>query len=86
MLLYGFKDRLARPGCEHGYRFLGPHRERTGGDLILAIVGSLLGAGLVAWGKQWMTQNFFRWVNLTCAAILVYFAFQLGVQTAQSLI
>jgi len=50
MLLYGFQDRLARPGCEHGYRFLGPHRERTGGDLLLAIAGSVLGAGLVAWG------------------------------------
>jgi hypothetical protein len=49
MLLYGFQDRLARPGCEYGYRFLGPHRERTGGDLVLALVGSVLGAGLVAW-------------------------------------
>ena len=48
MLLYGFQDRLARPACEHGYSFLGPHRERTGGDLVLAIAGSVLGAGLVA--------------------------------------
>jgi len=43
-------------------------------------------AGLVAWGKQWMTQNFFRWVNLICGVILIYFAIQLGVQTVQSLI
>ena len=49
MLLYGFQDRLERPGCEHGYRFLGPHLERTGGDVVLAVVGSVLGAGLVAW-------------------------------------
>jgi len=48
MLLYGLQDRLARPGCEYGYRFLGPHRERAGGDIVLAIIGSLLGAGLVA--------------------------------------
>jgi len=43
-------------------------------------------AGLVAWGKQWMTPNFFRWVNLICGVILVYFAVQLGAQTVQSLI
>ena len=43
-------------------------------------------AGLVAWGKQWMTSNFFRWVNLICGIILIYFAVQLGVQTVQSLI
>jgi len=43
-------------------------------------------AGLVAWGKQWITQNFFRWVNLICGVILIYFAVQLGVQTVQSLI
>jgi hypothetical protein len=49
MLLYGFQDRLARPGCEYGYSFLGPHRERTGGDLVLVIAGSVLGAGLVTW-------------------------------------
>jgi len=43
-------------------------------------------AGLVTWGKQWMTPNFFRWVNLICGVVLVYFAIQLGVQTVQSLI
>jgi chemosensory pili system protein ChpE len=43
-------------------------------------------AGLVAWGKQWMTPNFFRWVNLICGIILLYFAIQLGMQTVQSLI
>jgi threonine/homoserine/homoserine lactone efflux protein len=43
-------------------------------------------AWLVAWGKQWMTPNFFRWVNLICGMILVYFAVQLGVKTVQSLI
>lgn len=43
-------------------------------------------AGLVAWGKQWMTQGFFRWVNLTCGVVLIYFAIQLGLQVAQSLV
>jgi threonine/homoserine/homoserine lactone efflux protein len=42
-------------------------------------------AGLVAWGKQWITPNFFRWVNITCGIILIYFAIQLGLQTFQSL-
>ncbi len=56
------------------------------GFLAGAIVWCFVMAGLVAWGKQWMTQNFFRWVNLTCGAAMVYFAFQLGLQTAQSFI
>jgi chemosensory pili system protein ChpE len=43
-------------------------------------------AGLVAWGKQWMTKNFFRWINLNCGAVLIYFAIQLGMQIARSLI
>jgi chemosensory pili system protein ChpE len=56
------------------------------GFLAGAILWCFIMAGLVAWGKQWMTQNFFRWVNLTCGAAMIYFAIQLGLQTAQSLI
>ena len=56
------------------------------GFLSGAIVWCFFMAGLVAWGKQWMTQNFFRWVNLVCGVTLVYFALQLGMQTAQSLL
>ncbi len=56
------------------------------GFLTGAIVWCFFIAGLVAWGKQWMTQNFFRWVNLTCGITLIYFAIQLGMQIAQSLI
>ena len=51
-----------------------------------ALLWCFIMAGLVAWGKQWMTQNFFRWVNLTCGMTLIYFAIQLGMQIAQSLI
>lgn len=50
-----------------------------------AILWCFLMAGLVAWGKQWMTQNFFRWVNLICGVVLIYLAVQLGMQLAQSL-
>ena len=56
------------------------------GFLAGAILWCFIMAGLVAWGKQWMTNNFFRWINLTCGAAMLYFAFQLGLQTAQSLI
>ncbi len=56
------------------------------GFLAGAILWCFLMAGLVAWGKQWMTQNFFRWINLTCGLALIYFAIQLGLQTARSLI
>jgi chemosensory pili system protein ChpE len=56
------------------------------GFLAGAILWCFIMAGLVSWGKQWMTPNFFRWVNITCALVLVYFALNLGIQTAQSLI
>jgi chemosensory pili system protein ChpE len=56
------------------------------GFLAGAILWCFFMAGLVAWGKQWMTSNFFRWVNLVCGVTLVYFALQLGMKIAQSLI
>ena len=56
------------------------------GFLAGAIVWCFIMAGLVSWGKQWMTPNFFRFVNIACALVLVYFAINLGIQTAQSLI
>jgi chemosensory pili system protein ChpE len=43
-------------------------------------------AGLVAWGRQWMTQTFFRWLNVVCSLTLAWFALQLGVQTIQGLV
>jgi chemosensory pili system protein ChpE len=43
-------------------------------------------AGLVAWGRQWMTGTFFRWLNAVCSLVMIYFAFQLGMQTIQSMI
>lgn len=55
------------------------------GFLSGAILWCFIMAGLVAWGKQWMTNSFFRWVNLTCGVAMVYFAVQLGLRTVQSL-
>ena len=54
------------------------------GFLSGAILWCFVMAGLVAWGRQWMTTSFFRFVNATCGLILFYFAFQLGLQTVQS--
>ena len=56
------------------------------GFLGSALLWCFVMAGLVAWGRQWMTGNFFRWLNAACSLILAYFAFQLGIQTIQSLI
>ncbi|MBL8103515.1 MAG: LysE family transporter [Anaerolineales bacterium] len=56
------------------------------GFLAGAILWCFVMAGLVAWGKQWMTNGFFRWINFTCGLAMVYFAVQLGLQTAQSLV
>jgi chemosensory pili system protein ChpE len=50
------------------------------GFLAGAIAWCFVMAGLVAWGRKFMTPGFFRWVNLTCGLVLVYFAFQLGSQ------
>jgi threonine/homoserine/homoserine lactone efflux protein len=48
-----------------------------------AVLWCFFVAGLVAWGRQWLTKDFFRWINLACGLILVYFALQLGLQTIQ---
>jgi chemosensory pili system protein ChpE len=43
-----------------------------------AILWCFFMAGLVAWGRRFVTGAFFRWVNLVCGIALVFFAFQLG--------
>lgn len=43
-------------------------------------------AGLVAWGRRWMTISFFRILNAVCGVVLFYFAFQLGMQMMQGFI
>jgi chemosensory pili system protein ChpE len=42
-------------------------------------------AGLVAWGRKFVTPSFFRWINLACGLALAYFAAQLGWQLVQNL-
>jgi chemosensory pili system protein ChpE len=62
-------------------------------DLVLFFAGFLGGAilwcfimaVLVAWGRKFVTPNFFRWVNLTCGIALGYFALQLGLNLLQNL-
>jgi threonine/homoserine/homoserine lactone efflux protein len=43
-------------------------------------------AGLVSWGRRFVTGRFFRWVNLTCGLALGLFALQLGWKLIQNLI
>lgn len=43
-------------------------------------------AGVVAWGRRYLTTTFFRWVNLVCGFALACFAFQLGWQMVQNLV
>lgn len=50
------------------------------GFLAGAIAWCFIMASLVAWGKSWMTPNFFRAVNFICGTTLVYFAIQLVLQ------
>jgi threonine/homoserine/homoserine lactone efflux protein len=48
------------------------------GFLSGAILWCFLMAGLVAFGRKFVTPNFFRVVNLICGIALTYFALQLG--------
>ena len=43
-------------------------------------------AGLVAWGRRFVTSAFFRWINLVCGLALGFFALQLGWKLIQNLI
>lgn len=51
------------------------------GFLSGAVLWCFVMAGLVSWGRQWMTASFFRFINATCGLVLFYFAIQLGLQT-----
>ncbi|HEY2979619.1 MAG TPA: LysE family transporter [Anaerolineales bacterium] len=42
-------------------------------------------AGLVAWGRRFVTPAFFRWVNIACGLALGLFALQLGWQLLQNI-
>ena len=48
------------------------------GFLSGAVLWCFFMAGLVAWGRRFITTTFFRWVNLTCGITLGYFALQLS--------
>ena len=50
-----------------------------------AILWCFIMAGLVAWGRKFVTPTFFRWVNLACGLALGFFAVQLGLRLLQNL-
>ena len=56
------------------------------GFLAGAILWCFIMAGLVAWGRKFVTPNFFRVVNLACGIALGYFALQLGWKLVQNLV
>jgi chemosensory pili system protein ChpE len=51
-----------------------------------AILWCFFMAGLVAWGRKFVTPVFFRIVNLTCGIALGYFAVQLALRVIQNLV
>src|SRR5512141_2328513 len=55
------------------------------GFLSGAILWCFAMAALVAWGRKFVTPNFFRWVSLACGLALGYFALQLGWNLLQNL-
>jgi len=48
------------------------------GFLSGCLLWCFLVAGLVAWGRRFLTQTFFRWVNFACGIALGFFAVKLG--------
>jgi chemosensory pili system protein ChpE len=55
------------------------------GFLSGAILWCFVMAGLVAWGRKFVTETFFRWVNFACGVALGFFAIQLGLSLLQNL-
>jgi chemosensory pili system protein ChpE len=55
------------------------------GFLSGAILWCFIMAGLVAWGRRFVTHSFFRWVNFACGLALGFFALQLGLSLLQNL-
>jgi chemosensory pili system protein ChpE len=56
-----------------------------GGFLAGAILWCFVMAGLVAWGRKFVTPTFFRWVNFACGIALGFFALQLSLNLLQNL-
>ena len=73
MLLFGLQDWLRAPQCEYGYRFMGPHQQRFPLDVAIAIIGSLLGAGLAVWGllRDWPADLAIAVVGSGCLLLLI---------------
>jgi chemosensory pili system protein ChpE len=55
------------------------------GFLSGAVLWCFLMAGIVAWGRRFVTPTFFRWVNFACGLALGFFALQLGLRLLQNL-
>ncbi|MGE5461864.1 MAG: LysE family translocator [Syntrophothermus sp.] len=55
------------------------------GFLSGAVLWCFTMAGIVAWGRRFVTPTFFRWVNFACGLALGFFAIQLGLKLLQNL-
>jgi len=55
------------------------------GFLSGAVLWCFIMAGIVAWGRRFVTPTFFRWVNFACGLALGLFAIQLGLRLLQNL-
>jgi len=56
------------------------------GFLFGAIAWCFVMAGLVAWGRKFLTPTFFQGLNLICGLALAYFAFRLSMNLIQNFI
>ena len=51
-----------------------------------ALLWCFIMAGIVAWGRRFVTPAFFRWVNFSCGIALGFFALQLALKLVQILV
>jgi len=56
-----------------------------GGFLLGAVTWCFIMAGLVAFGRKFLTPAFFRWVSVICGVALGFFALQLAWKLVQNL-
>ena len=49
-----------------------------GGFMLGAVLWAFFISGLIAWGRRFVHQRFFRWINLLSGCALAYFALSLG--------
>jgi len=68
---------------------LGPHRHHVlavffAGFMLACVVWCFFMAGMIAWGRRFLSVSFYRWVNVACGVAMIYFGLRLLTALASS--